>query len=249
MRLTVLGSAGWMPAAGRQTSCYAVAERDRLLVLDAGTGLHRLVTEPALLDGVIGIDVVVSHFHLDHIIGLSYLSALDRPVTVHGPGDWLYHRPTAPLLDELLRPPYQPSRLSDRGVSVRELTEAGLDWAGHRLRVRHQVTHTAPSVAFRLDDALSYCTDTGHDLGNAEFARGCRLLLHEAWSTGDVTGTGHSSAAQAADIAARAGVRRLLLIHLPPARDPETLRAQAAAVFPATELAADGLGIDLNSPY
>jgi len=241
MRLTILGSAGWMPSDQRETACYAVREHDRLLLLDAGTGIRRLATEPSLLAGVAEIDLVLSHFHLDHVIGLSYLAALDRPVTVHGPGDWLYGRPTAQLLDELLRPPYQASR---RPFPVRELTEAGVVWGEHRLRVRHQVTHTAPSVAYRLDDALSYCTDTGHDPGNAEFADGCGLLLHEAWSTEDVSDLGHSSAAQAAGIARQAGVERLLLIHLPPGRDVQPLLAQAAAVFPATEIATDGAQLD-----
>jgi ribonuclease BN (tRNA processing enzyme) len=242
MRLTILGSAGWMPTDGRETACYAIREKDRLLVLDAGTGLRRLVTEPGLLAGVREIDLVLSHFHLDHVIGLSYLAALDRPVTVHGPGDWLYGRPTAELVEELLRPPYQASR---RAFAVRELPEAGVVWAAHRLRVRHQVTHTAPSVAYRLDDALSYCTDTGHDPGNAEFADGCRLLLHEAWSTEDASELGHSTAGQAADIARQAGVGRLLLIHLPPDRDAAMLLAQAAAVFATTELATDGAHFDI----
>lgn len=243
MRLTVLGSAGWMPTDERETASYAIREDDRLLVLDAGTGLRRLVTEPDLLDGVTSIDLVLSHFHLDHLIGLSYLAVLDRPVTVYGPGDWLYGRPTAEVLDELLRPPYQASR---RSFVVRELTEAGVLWGGHRLRVRHQATHTAPSVAYRLDDVVSYCTDTGHDLDNAEFVAGCELLLHEVWSTEDAAELGHSSAAQAADIARRAGVGRLLLIHLPPGRDPESLLAQALAIFPATELGTDGAQPDLG---
>jgi ribonuclease BN (tRNA processing enzyme) len=243
VRLTILGSAGWMPSDDRETACYAVREDDRLLILDAGTGIRRLVTEPALLVGVRSIDLVVSHFHLDHIVGLSYLAALDRPVTVHGPGDWLYSRPTTELLDELLRPPYQAGR--PRVFSVRELTEAGLVWGGHRLRARHQTTHTAASVAYRLDDALSYCTDTGLDPGNAEFADGCELLLHEAWSTEDASALGHSTAAQAAAIALQAGARQLMLIHLPPGRGAETLLAQAAAAFPATELAADGAEFDI----
>ena len=241
MRLTILGSAGWMPTDDRETACYAIRDEDRLLVLDAGTGLRRLITEPTLLAGVRGIDLVLSHFHLDHVVGLSYLAGVDRPVTVHGPGDWLYDRPTAEILDELLRAPYQASQ---RVCSVRELAEDGLGWAGHRLRVRHQSTHTAPSVAYRLDDFLGYCTDTCHDPGNAEFTAGCELLLHEAWSTEDASELGHSSAGQAADIARRAGVGRLLLIHLPPGRDAQTLLAQAIAGFPATALATDGSRFD-----
>ena len=46
------------------------------LVLDAGTGLQRLVADPALVDGVRRLDVVLTHFHLDHVCGLAYLPAL-----------------------------------------------------------------------------------------------------------------------------------------------------------------------------
>lgn len=242
MRLTILGSAGWMPTDDRETACYAIRDDDRLLLLDAGTGLRRLVTDPALLVGIASVDLVLSHFHLDHLIGLSYLTAVDRPVTVHGPGDWLYGRPTAELVDDLLRPPYQ---ASERVFAVQELTEAGVLWGGHRLQVRHQITHTAPSAAYRLDDLVSYCTDTGFDPGNAELADGCALLLHEAWSTEDASELGHSSAGQAAEIARAAGVGRLLLIHLPPGRDLPPLLAQAVEIFPPTELAHDLAQLDL----
>ena len=48
-----------------------------VLLLDAGTGARRLITEPALLEGVERVHVVLSHFHLDHVMGLAALAGLD----------------------------------------------------------------------------------------------------------------------------------------------------------------------------
>ena len=240
--MLILGSAGWMPTSGRETACYAVREEDRLLVLDAGTGIQRLITEPALLEGVSAIDVAVSHFHLDHVVGLSYLSGVgqDIAVTVRGPGAWLYGRTSSDIIDDLVRPPYQPATLSRPGLKIRDLDEAGFSWGAHRLHVRHQPTHTAPSVAFRLDDSFAYCTDTAYDEGNADFASGCSVLFHEAWSVDAGSEPGHSSAFDAASVACLADVERLMLVHLPPTRDAGSICRAARTIFARTTLANDG---------
>ncbi len=52
MRMTVLGSGGWIPTSSRQTSCYLITSGTEALVFDAGTGLGALHIDPSLLDGV-----------------------------------------------------------------------------------------------------------------------------------------------------------------------------------------------------
>jgi ribonuclease BN (tRNA processing enzyme) len=52
MKLTVLGSGGWIPTSSRQTSCYLITSGTETLVLDAGTGLGTLHINPAMLEGV-----------------------------------------------------------------------------------------------------------------------------------------------------------------------------------------------------
>lgn len=144
------------------------------------------------------------------------------------------------LIEDIMRPPYQPTTMRENGVNVQDLNATGIHWGPHWLHVRHQTTHTAPSVAFRLDDAFVYCTDTGYDTGNAEFASGCSVLLHEAWFVGEHGQPGHSSAAQAATIARLADVDRLVLVHLPPTGGVDSIFAAARSVFSKTTLAADG---------
>ena len=79
------------------------------------------------------------------------------------------------------------------------------------------------------------------------------LLVHEATFADEeatrAAETGHSTAREAATIAARAGVRRLILTHFSAryTRDHADLEREAREVFPATSCARDGLEIEV--PY
>jgi ribonuclease Z len=100
---------------------------------------------------------------------------------------------------------------------------------------------------------LAYSGDTRPHLSVLEAARGADLLVHEATFGGDelerAKETGHSTAAEAAQVALEAGVRRLVLTHISSRynRDASELLAEAKAVFPETVIARDGMTIDV--PY
>jgi ribonuclease BN (tRNA processing enzyme) len=70
MKAWILGSGGWIPTERRETLCVLVRTRRHGLLLDAGTGLQRLLSTPELLDGVQTLDIALTHFHLDHVCGL-----------------------------------------------------------------------------------------------------------------------------------------------------------------------------------
>lgn len=70
MILKCFGTAGYHPSDSRHTSCYYIPELS--LMLDAGTGLYRLTRE-LRENPRESIDIVLSHAHLDHVMGLTFL--------------------------------------------------------------------------------------------------------------------------------------------------------------------------------
>jgi ribonuclease Z len=84
------------------------------------------------------------------------------------------------------------------------------------------------------------------------FAHDADLLVHEATFTEEervrARETGHSTAAQAAEIARDAGVRLLALTHLSTRFFPREIREEARAIFPDTVVPRDFDAIDIPFP-
>ena len=246
----VLGSGGWMPTSKRQTCCALVRRGTDVLVLDAGTGLQRIVERPDLLEGAESVHIVLTHFHLDHIVGLSYLPALRlaEPPVVWGPGELLAAATTRSLLERLLDAPLFALSLSSLTADVRELTLGEQAIGSFTVRTRVQDRHTHPTLALRVDDALTYCTDTAPDPGNIAFASGSRVLLHEGWHAQDTCDDPiHSAGGDAGRLAREAGVQHLVLIHINPLLDSDdALGRSARAQFPNAEVGCDLARIPLT---
>ena len=103
------------------------------------------------------------------------------------------------------------------------------------------LTHDpSPSMSY------AYCSDTAYNPAVAESVRGVDVLYHEATYCDDciarAAGRGHSTARQAAMIAAEAGVGQLVLGHFSKSYPDEELHlAQAREVFPNTVTAFEGM--------
>jgi ribonuclease Z len=103
----------------------------------------------------------------------------------------------------------------------------------------------------RRGRTVVYSGDTRPTLSLIQAARDADLLVHEATFGGDelerARETGHSTAAEAAQVALDAGVRRLVLTHISPryGRDAPELLAEARAIFPETTIARDGMTIEV----
>jgi ribonuclease BN (tRNA processing enzyme) len=244
MRAVILGSGGWMPAEGRETACALLRRDDRVLLLDAGTGVRRLVgAYSRLLDGATTLDVVLTHFHLDHVCGLSYLPALSLAARVWAPGRWLYGSSSEDLLGPLRRPPISAFEAEALG-QVCELTEGLQQIGGFSVTARPQLGHWAPTAGVRVGDDVALITDTAYNAGSVSLARGVRHLLHEAWSSSAAprSADGDATGRDAGRIAAGAGAGQLTLIHLDPRlADHAAVLDDARAIVPAAQLGTDGL--------
>jgi ribonuclease BN (tRNA processing enzyme) len=240
MRLLPLGTNGFIPAAGRQTMSFVVERDGGTVVLDAGTGLARLL-EPAaaaLLGTAHRLDILLTHYHLDHVVGLSYLPgvARDRAIRIFAPAPPLTASgPEA--LAALISPPLFPAPFALWPMPVEIVPYAGPELAvgPFRIAVRAQ-RHPGGSAALRLGDDLAYVTDTACEAATARFVRGVGTLMHEVWLTDEEAASedagrlGHSAAGEVADLARRAGVGRLLPVHHHPRRSDAGLAALVTAL-------------------
>jgi ribonuclease BN (tRNA processing enzyme) len=216
--------------------------------MDAGTAVGRLVERPDLLEGVRALDVVLTHFHLDHVVGLAYLPALPlpHPPRVYGPGQRLHEQSTKEILERLIGPPLFAVELEAFVAEVGEIDEGGLELGPFDVGARIQPYHNDPTLALRLNGLVTYCTDTSYDEGNIAFARGSHTLIHEAWYTEDAPReeSTHSSAREAAKVAREAAVERLILVHIRPDGDEQALLEEARSVFENSVLGSDLLVLD-----
>lgn len=238
----ILGSGGWMPTEGRETACVLVRRDDHVLLLDAGTGLRRLATSAGLLDGVTRLDIVLTHFHLDHVCGLSYLPALPLGAGVWAPGRWLYGSSSETLLAPLRRPPISAFAPAELG-QVHELVAGAQEIGAFTVTARAQSRHWAPTAGLRVDDELALITDTAYDPEGVPLARGVAHLLHEAWSSSAASRSadGDATGRDAGRIAAASNVEQLTLIHLNPLlSDQRPVLEDARAVAPFAQLGEDG---------
>ncbi len=246
--MTVLGSGGWIPTSSRQTSCYLIVSGAEALILDAGTGLGALHIDPSLLDGVETVTVALSHFHLDHVIGLGFVSARalgGRELTIAGPGSLSYGLPTRSIVEsQLLAAPLQ----TTSPLTSARWAELGWDtltFAGHEVQTWEQTRHTLPSAGFRVSSRFAYCTDTEFDPETVRHVAGVATLLHEAWEPVDAE-RGHTSGEEAGTIGAEAGASRLILTHCHPLPGVAERTATAAQTrFSDVTTATDGAAFDV----
>ncbi len=240
MKIVLLGTGGYFPTKQRHTACFMLPEAG--IVLDAGTGMCE-IGKYLQTDY---LHVYLSHAHLDHIVGLTYLlNLVPQPVlaktTIHGEAEKL-----AAVRDHLFAPAVFPVNAAFRFQPLCNPVPLPL---GGTLTY-FPLAHPGGSLGFRLDwpgRSLAYVTDTTAAVGAPyiESIRGVDLLLHEAYFPNDSDNlaqvTGHSALDAVAALAADVKPKRLIIVHVDPNREavpPLDLRA-ARRVFAPLEIGED----------
>lgn len=183
--LIPLGVNGFFPFNGRQTACYLIIKDDTVIVLDAGTGISGLLTEK-IKEKIKGkeINIILSHYHLDHTCGLSYLTGLKlgRKVKVYCPLYPLVKAKNINGLKKVLSPPIFSLKFIDLPMEAKEISSESFKIGKINVKLLSQY-HPGGSVGVKIDNEIVYITDTVVSDKTAKFAKNAKLLLHELWIT------------------------------------------------------------------
>jgi len=240
MKLIPLGTNGFFSTFGRQTQCYLVLTDEAAVLLDAGTGLARLI-EPEiakLLQSYDRLDIFLSHYHLDHCVGLAYLPEVwqDCEVVIHGPAPPFATATPDEALSRLLNVPFSaPLAVFPMKSEIVPVSEGALSVSGLDMTFRGQ-KHMFGSMGIRIGDDIAYVTDTTADEGTIDLARNVKLLMHEVYitdselETDEISARNHSHVSGVARIAREANVGRLMIMHHHPRRTPAEVADMARAV-------------------
>ena len=237
MRLTIIGCSGSLAGPDNPASSYLLTPDDdsRSLLIDTGPGaigVLQQVADPS------SVNVAISHLHADH--------CLDFPSLLV----WRRYHPTAPARDKGLL--YGPAFAAEHlGLASADAPGDVDDFSDvfdiHRWQDGNMVTigafditpfavvHPTETYGMHIVEratghSLVYSADSAFCQNLIEHCAGVDTFLCEASWGDNSEGKApdmHMSGAEAGTIAAQAGIRRLILTHIPPYVDT-TITADAA---------------------
>lgn len=228
-KLSVWGVRGAAPAPGADflefgghTSCISLDCGNALTVFDAGSGLTALGDALARSGGPKRVDLLLSHLHLDHVLGLfSFRPFFDPAAEVH-----LYGRPgLADGLNRLVGPPFWPVALAGFPAKLHiHETACGVPFSlpGGLTVQAMESRHPNGCFCYRVERGekrLVYTLDCEPDEplldALADFARGADLLIWDANFAPEAfkEGWGHSTWLQGLEALRRAQAKAVLMTH------------------------------------
>lgn len=232
-----------LSTAGGNTPCLELRAGDDLFIIDSGTGARAL--GEALMRAEFGrgqghAHVFLSHFHYDHIQGWPFF----KPAYVAGNRFEMHtrHENLFERLHAQQQPPFfPPDAWNDMAaeISYAEFGDETLSLCDGRVQVSAiELRHPSRAYAYRFEcegKVLVYASDaTYHGLNDAQlqpyinFYRDADVLIFDAQFSvkeSDEKDTwGHSSAVIGAQLAHRAGVKKLVLFHHAPEADDVRLQ-------------------------
>lgn len=247
MRVIFLGTNGWYDTKTGNTTCTLFETRDYSIILDAGSGLYKL---GKYIDWEKPGFLFLSHFHLDHIIGLHTLTKFNfkSEFRIYG------QKGTKKILNQIINQPFTvPLNELPFKVKVQEIAE-GKHLLPFLVKTKFLI-HSSPCLGYRFEiekKKIAYCTDTGICKNLKELAKDVDLLITECslkscqikpeWP--------HLNPEMAAEIAKKSNAKKLILTHFDSAiyktlkerKDSEKI---AQAIFKNTIAACDNLEINL----
>ncbi len=254
--LIVAGCGTAVPEGDRAASAYWVSMDRARVLFDCGPGAVQALARLELPWGGL-TDLVVSHFHADHVGALpgllfAFRHGLERPrarpLTISGPsGTRRFLERLADAYGDFVLDPGFPLRIEEVAPGKPRALDGG------PLLEAHSTPHTEESVAWRLDGAASsfgYSGDTGPSTELGPFMRGVGALVCECSLDDADAPDNHLSPRRVAAVAAAARPRFLVLTHMYPdfRMRCDVARLVAEAGYPGNAcLAREGLRVTLTN--
>jgi phosphoribosyl 1,2-cyclic phosphodiesterase len=227
---------------GGNTTCLEVRTgEDKVIILDAGTGLRELgVSLEKSRDPTRDFTLLFTHFHWDHLQGIPFFG----PAWVKG--NRITFASPMPSLERVLRdqmkPPYFPVTMDAMGAELafRRLEGEGVR-IGNAVVLWKRMNHPGGSYAYRISDngkSVIFATDSevtdrefqSREENRAFFERADLLILdsqytlEESFSKFDF---GHTAYTMAVNLAVEWKVKTLVLFHHEPRSDDRKIHGMA----------------------
>lgn len=219
VKLIILGSASAVPTREHENTHFVlVGEKNTVLVDCVGNPLLRLEQAGIGLEGL--NDIILTHCHPDHVSGVPsllmnlWLMGRKASLNIYG----LHH--TLDCVEQMMGL-YEWGEWPDFfSVAFHRLPAQEMVFVleNEEFRILSSlVRHIVPTIGLRIESlqtgkAVAYSCDTEPCPNVINLGKDVDILIHEA--TG--VSFGHSSAAQAGEVAAKANAGSLYLIHYPP---------------------------------
>ncbi|NQX58164.1 MBL fold metallo-hydrolase [Paenibacillus qinlingensis] len=229
MKITVIGRWGAYPKRGEATAGFLVEVGNHKILLDCGSGVLSVLQNGIELHEL--TTVFISHNHFDHMAdlgALQYACLIDMDlkqretplplfIAKDAKDEW-----TIPVLNGTIEHEIN----QDTVVSL----ENGLTLTFF------QTDHDVYCLGVKLSyegKSLVYTADTRYDESLVPYLKDADLLITEAsfYANFDAARYGHMTSTEAGLLASKAGVKKLLLTHLPHFGDIQLLKEEAALMF------------------
>ncbi len=221
---------------GGATSSVLVRQNDTTIVLDAGTGFNQL---KELIPNINNLHLLISHTHIDHIIGLLSNKLLyDSNFKMKVYGKKYEGLTIREQIDKMMTPPLWPVSTSSFKAEI-EYIDIEEDFFIDDVKVMiAEGCHPNEALVYKLEcqgKSLVYATDYEiDDLSKdrlLKFSENADLLIcdgqYSALELPFKKGFGHSCWEQAVSLAGEAKVKELYIFHHDPNRtDIELIKAE-----------------------
>lgn len=215
MRITILGSGSAIPVPERTQSGILLEgdKGDKIpILIDCGSGiLHRLAQLGVGPEKI--KTIFLTHHHLDHMSDLLPLITArwlmgHTETSIYGPEG------TEKLIKNLLDLyEYVKQQVS---ISVKELKDgSAIEVEGMRVECLKTV-HSAQNLAYKFGNGVVISGDTEPFERMSEFAKGCKLLIHECSFPDELNVAKHTTPTTLGEVLKNCDVETLVLTHLYP---------------------------------